>query len=134
MRAADTTPLVESVEQKIALNRDAEGAHWWFSTMTETVTQRVGRDFGRSRYGQLTLGSLLDLGDETSLMFLPRLDTNPFGASTSFYETYLNIRVDRLVGTVRTVAVFGDPKVERQIQALGGLLARRMSDALRAAA
>ena len=134
VRAGDTTPLVEAVEQKIALSRNAESAHGWFLTMTDLVKQRVGRDVGQSHYGQLTSGLLTDLGDEADLMSLPHTDANPFGASTALYEIYVNIRVDRMVGTVRTSAVFGDPRIERQIEALARLLARRMSEALRVAA
>jgi hypothetical protein len=134
IRAGDSAPLMESVEQRIALHRDAESAHWWFFTMTDGVKQSEGGAMGNSRYGQLTYGSLPDLGDEANLMFLPHTDTHPFGGSTSFHRTHVNIRVDRMVATVTMTAVFGDPRIERQIEALARLLTRRMEDALRAAA
>jgi hypothetical protein len=129
--ARDNTPILESVEQLITVLKDDESATWWFLTQTERVKHADGCDIGGQRYGQLTFAPLADLGDEANLGLVPK--TQLMHGGITFHETALNIRVGRLVATVRTTAALGDTRTERQVQALAASLARRMSDALRIA-
>jgi len=122
----DTTPLLQWVRQLVVLLTDAEAAARWFAAKTSNFKQYEGREVEGFRYAQITLTSLRSIGDEADLMQAPNTESgNPF------HDTFVNFRSGRLFGTVSASAIFGDPRIDKQVQALAEALARRVEEAVR---
>jgi hypothetical protein len=124
--AGDTRPLLQWVRQLLVLLTDAEAATRWFAAKAAGLKGYEGREVGGFRYGQITLASLPSIGNEANLMLAPNTERgNPF------HDTYVNFRSGRLVGSVSASAIFGDPGIDAQLEALAAALARRTEEALR---
>lgn len=125
MATGDETPLVQWVRQLIVLMTDAEAATRWFSARTTDVRRYEDRRVGRYHYGKVTFAPVAFIGDEANLFLMPNSD-----GILAFHDTQLNFRVGRLVGSASASAIFNDPKIEPQMTALAGAMARRVEEAL----